>query len=265
MFRGFFDECNRNPEDIRFIMAGWTATVEEWERFSDAWEKCRLSEPSIEYFKTYEANGLSGEFYKFSSTDRDAKVLALSHVIAAHGLRGYIALVEHSLLANRPEKLRKFMGSRTYDWAFIAIVQSVLADFLDRRQTEKIDFIFDKCGELRACIESYEQQKAEEFSPSIRDIAGEVIPGDDKELAGLQAADLLAGEHSSYLRTNTKSPAYAEIDNAHIPILAFSASPPRREIEKLLEYAQAVYQRHDLVQAMAKFLKEQGVNLDDFK
>jgi hypothetical protein len=228
MFRGFFDECNRNSEDVRFIMAGWTATVEEWERFSDAWEKCLSTEPSIKYFKTYG----SDEFYKFSLADKDAKVLALSRVIAAHDLRGYVALVEHSLLANRPLKLRKSMGTRIYDWAFIDIIQNVLADLLNRGCTEKIDFVFDKCSELRACIESYESQRDTEFPQSMRDISGIVIPGDDKDLAGLQAADLLAGEHSLYLRTNTKSAAYAEIDNAHIPMLAFSARTPRREIER---------------------------------
>ena len=37
MFRGFFDESNKSPSDIQFVMAGWTATVEEWERFSVAW------------------------------------------------------------------------------------------------------------------------------------------------------------------------------------------------------------------------------------
>ena len=132
MFRGFFDECNRNPEDVRFIMAGWTATVEEWERFSDAWEKCRLREPSIGYFKTYEANGLSGEFYKFSTASKDAKVLALSKVIIAHNLRGFIATVDHNLLAKRPYQLKKLMGTRMYDWAFIAMVSTVLTDFLDR-------------------------------------------------------------------------------------------------------------------------------------
>ncbi|MGB8061619.1 MAG: hypothetical protein WCF26_06980 [Candidatus Sulfotelmatobacter sp.] len=111
MFRGFFDECNRNPEDVRFIMAGWTATVEEWERFTEAWQGCLSSKPSIKYFKTSESNSLSDQFYKFSTTDRDAKVLALSKIIASHDIRGYIALAEHNLLANRPAQLRQLIGT----------------------------------------------------------------------------------------------------------------------------------------------------------
>ncbi|MGB8065605.1 MAG: hypothetical protein WCF26_27215 [Candidatus Sulfotelmatobacter sp.] len=153
-----------------------------------------------------------------------------------------------------------------YDWAFMAMVCNVLLDFLDRDcRTEKIDFIFDKCSELRACIEGYELERDTKFPPSMRRICGEAIPGDDKCLAGLQAADLLAGEHSVYLRTNMKAAPYAEIENARIPVLAFSGQPPREAIELTMQYAQEVAQRHNLVQAMLKVCKENGVNLDDFK
>ncbi len=270
MFRGFFDECNRNPEDVRFIMAGWTANVEEWERFTEAWQTCLSTEPSIEYFKSSEANSLSDQFYKFSSSDRDAKVLALSKVIASHDVRGYIALAEHNLLANRPTELKKligtYMGTRIYDWAFIAIICKVVTDFLDRGfRSEKIDFIFDACSELRTCIASYERERDGNFSPSMCQICGEAIPGDDKCLAGLQAADLLAGEHSQYLRTNMKGAPYMEIENAKVPIFAFPAQPPKELIERFMQYAQDVAQRHNLVQATVKVLKENGINLNDFK
>jgi len=43
MLRGFFDESNRNPKDIHFLIAGWTGRVDEWEKFTRAWDDCLSS------------------------------------------------------------------------------------------------------------------------------------------------------------------------------------------------------------------------------
>lgn len=265
MFRGFFDESNRNPSDLQFVMSGWTARVEEWEKFSEDWQRCLSQKPSIKYFKSYEANSLSDEFYRFSVADAKAKQLALAKVISNHGVRGYIATAKHDILSGRPKKLRKSMGTRIYDWAFIAMVSTVLIDFLERgERSEKIDFIFDDCKELRACIESCELIMAK-FPPSMQKIAGKIIPGDDRELVGLQAADLLAGEHSAYLRTGTKDIPYSELINADVPIREFPAGPPQAMIKELIQYAQGVYEREELVSVLLKSLKAKGVTLADLK
>jgi len=265
MFKGFFDESNRNPLDGQFIMAGWTATVEEWERFTEDWQGCLDREPSIKYFKTYEADHQADEFLRINSADAKAKKLALSKVISKHRVRGYIATANHAILDGKPEKLSKFMGTRIYDWAFMAIVTCVLGDHLDRGEnSEKVDFVFDGCSELRACIESYEETRDNKFLPLMQTLAGEIIPGDDKKLAGLQSADILAGEHSAYLKTGIKGDCYAEFTNAAMPIIECPSNPPPRMAE-LLYYAQEVYQRRELVSDMLDFLKEKGVKLDDFK
>ncbi len=77
MFKGFFDECNRNPSEILFVMAGWVASVDEWERFSESWDTCLHQHPRIEYFKSDEANNPSGEFGKLTIADGNAKNLLL--------------------------------------------------------------------------------------------------------------------------------------------------------------------------------------------
>ena len=264
MFRGFFDESNRNPSEGQFILAGWTARVEDWERFTDDWQQSLNQEPSINYFKTYEANHQADEFYKFSETAATAKKLALAKVISKHKVRGYIATADHAILSGKPERLSKLMGTRIYDWAFIAIVTCVLGDYLNRgEQVEKVDFVFDGCSELRACIESYEETRNNKFPSPMQAIAGEAIPGDDKKLAGLQAADLLAGEHSAYLKTGVKGDCYVEFVSADLPIMEFPARPPQ-QIAELVQYAQGVYQRKELISDILKLLKDKGVNLGDF-
>jgi hypothetical protein len=154
------------------------------------------------------------------------------------------------------------MGTRIYDWAFIAMICGVLGDRVELGHTfEKVDFTFDGCAELRACIGSYEQ-KRERFPPSMRAIAGELIPGDDKELAGLQAADLLAGGISARLKG--EAPQYLRIIEEsrrmkEIP----SVRPP--QLELLFQYARQVYGRQELAHKMVKLLKERGISLDDLK
>jgi len=252
MFRGFFDESNRNPNDGIFILAGWTASVEEWKRFSEAWQACLLERPALEFFKSSRAR---------SNTKR----IGLADVISSHNLRGYVATVKHEILSNKPKNLsilKGMTGMRVYDWALMGIVERILVDYLDRgERSEKIDFVFDHCSELAACIESYRLQKPK-WPPSMQHIAGMIAPGDDQNIAGLQAADLFAGEHSAYLRTGQKSPVYMTL--SRIPIAEFPISPPP-VMESLLQYSQDVQQRAEFVHKILKSLKESGVRLDDFK
>ena len=263
MYRGFFDESNRNKADVKFLIAGWVSPVEEWELFSQSWQECLSEEPSIEYFKNSEANQLSGEFYRFNTESSEKKRLSLAKVISSHqSIRGYITTVNHEIINGRPNILKKKMGTRIYDWGFISIVTGVLVDLIQRGQaSEKIDFIFDRCPELRACIAAYELQR-EKFPVSMQRIAGEVIPGDDKELAGLQAADLLAGEYSDYLRTGIKGPAYLELNNA---ILEVPASPPEATLKELMQYARQVEERERFVADTMKAMKARGITIDDLR
>ncbi len=259
MFRGFFDESNKSPSDIQFVMAGWTATVEEWERFSVAWHNCLSQSPVLSHFHTR-----SGEFRKLSSTDQDKKKLSLATVISAHEVRGYIATVKHEILSDKAEQLRKLMGTRIYDWAFMAMVPAVVVDHLERGERSRIDFIFDSCSELRACIEGYERER-QKWTPSMQAAAGRVIPGDDEELIGLQAADLLAGEYSIFLNTGAREAPYTELIDAGIPIKDFEASPPIIQLAALHQYAHGVFERADLVREFVKLLKENGLTVNDLK
>jgi len=75
---------------------------------------------------------------------------------------------------------------------------------------EKIDFIFDSGGKsdkvLRDAITVYgairQSIKADPSNP-FNQLAGEVVPGDDKDVKPLQAADLLAGQIRRELINNS--------------------------------------------------------------
>jgi hypothetical protein len=205
---------------------------------------------------------LSGQFYRFNTISSEAKRLALARVISGQNVRGYITTVDHEILKGRPSSLKKRMGGRIYDWGLISMVTTVLQDLIQRGHTsEKIDFVFDGCKELRTCIAGYESQR-EKFPLSMRRIAGEIIPGDDIELAGLQAADLLAGEYSTYLKTGTKGASYEALAN---PIREFPAKSPEAKLKELIQYAKEVDEREKLVIDIMKSMKSKGLTLDDLR
>lgn len=126
------------------------------------------------------------------------------------------------------------------------LVAMVLDDHLKLKDIEdKIDFVFDGCSELRASIESYEQERKRWVLP-MQNIAGEIIPGDDRNFAGLQAADMLAGELSLYSKTKTTSDFYnlmlagrriiqSEVDIPKKLIEEFSTLKRLRDSRKIME------------------------------
>jgi hypothetical protein len=260
MFRGFFDESNKSASRTHFVMAGWLATVEEWERFSEAWDACLLQTP----LRGQPFHSRGEEFRKLHVSDRDRAKLSLAKVISKHDVRGYIATVKHEVFSNKPEELRKMMATRIYDWAFMAIIPSVLFDHLERGERSRIDFVFDGCSELRACIESYERRR-QEWTPSMQATAGTVIPGEDEKLTGLQAADLLSGEHSIFLNTGTRKEPYIELENSRLPIKVVEACPPLSLLDALHQYAHEVFARDELKREFVELLKENGLTVNELK
>jgi hypothetical protein len=263
MLRGFFDESNRNPKDVHFLIAGWTGRVDEWEKFTKAWDDCLSSSPSIRYFKSSEANRLGGEFTKFSRKQADQKRLSLARIISAHNLRGYFTSANHKIFSGQPKEMKKLMATRIYHWAFMSIVSTILVDRLQREEFEdRIDLIFDGCTELRACIESYENERTN-WTPRMQAIAGEVIPGNDKELAGLQAADMLAGELSLHVKTGHPSEHYKAMMTQHL-IVGHKFQAPQR-LKEVQAYAREVFHRRKVLNAILGNLKKAGIKINDYK
>lgn len=232
MFRAFFDESGTNPlENKALVMGGFLARVEEWERASDAWDACLHDKPSIEYFKHSEAQSLGGEFRQFNRTSADAKVLALTKTINRFpNLRGFGISVPHRLFAHRDAKATQGMvGTRVYDWGFLTATSGLL-QYLDDEHPgdEKIDFVFDECSQLNACIEHYNWMKTTEpFLTDIMRRAGQCSPGNDKEIAALQMGDLLAREFSNVGETKLRSEAFNLIAENNM-IVHIPCQPPRQ-------------------------------------
>jgi hypothetical protein len=189
-------------------MAGFVAHVDEWLQIEDAWDGCLHQHPRIEYFKWYECQNLSGQFWQFNEDQAKKKMLDLAAVIGEFDLHGYCAIVPH-VLGDLDKSTRKFVqqGVRVYDWGFVTAIKMILQWMEPQPNDEKVDFVFDEHSALEPNIENFNSNKRDPFLADHMRHAGTCTPGKDEEVAALQMADLLAGEFSSEGNTGARSEA----------------------------------------------------------
>lgn len=227
IFGAFFDESGLNPhEDEALIMAGFVGHEDEWKRASEAWDQCLLESPKIDYFSRKEAIGLNGQFDRWKRPEADEKMRSLARVIAKFRLQGFAVSVPHSWFVNRHKKADKgVMGTRAYDWGFLTAVHGVLQYMSGLHADYTVDFAFDCRSELPACINVYNELKCRGDLPNM-DHAGVCVPGDDKKLAALQMADMLAGESSSLVQSGAEpSEALMSIMDTRM-VIPLPCTPP---------------------------------------
>jgi len=85
-------------DETVFVLAGFAAPPDEWEKFSVAWRNTMAASPAISILKTNDAMKLQGEFSRWTSADHDAKLSALYAVIDDHVSFALSAVVPLALL-----------------------------------------------------------------------------------------------------------------------------------------------------------------------
>jgi hypothetical protein len=225
MLKAFFDESGTDPKGPAFVMGGFLARAEEWERAADAWDTSLRDSPGIQAFHHVEARSLSGEFEGWRREDADKKVLSLAQTIARFDLQGFVTAISHSWFMPRDKRAAKGMfGTRIYDHAFLRIVSGV-GHYVNAAipGDDKVDFTFERRRELKECILTYEELF--DSMPEYMQRAGSCIPGDDKTNVALQMADLLSWEFLQVVDRNAQSEAFKTINTAH-PVFNFPLTPP---------------------------------------
>ncbi len=233
MFNAFFDE---SQADSVFLVAGWVATAEEWTKFDAAWNAALASEPAIRCFHHYEAKMVEGEFGGWSNEEAQAKLAALVRVICDHDMYGVTtglntkswkdAFSSETLSPKRLKGILKI--THHYQSCFHSAVAAVLQRQLELgHSSEVVNFIFDQQdGLLKDNIKLYSQFK-NLFPEASKKIAGEIFIGDDKDTPALQAADLLAGQLTTMLKSGA-GPMYQELVKCH-QVIQTTAYPPNFE------------------------------------
>lgn len=221
--RAFFDEAD-NGED--FLMGGWIAPFQEWEKFSDAWARELTFSPGIQYFNHNEAMGLKDEFRGWTEAKRDEKMMALAGVIARYNLTGLVGGIKisqvESLFQNSALPKKTLRSVVKFTEPYHIVCQCVVAMTLGyqvviaKNFTDQVDFIFDEgVPYLDDIIGNYPKLKRV-LPAKAQAIAGTIISGNDKKIVALQASDFLSGQKLLQLRVKTQPEPLAVFDDGRI-------------------------------------------------
>lgn len=194
--QAFVDDSGGRGQGRYLVSCGVVAESDTWARFSDEW-KARLSEsPSIKYFKMREAAGFSGQFYRFSERDRDAKLVRLAQTV-----NDYVSFVVFSAFDLEAHEQTWFKQIRKplnepYFWTFHNTIHAVAFELWDLGWRERFEIIFDE--------QDIFGPRTRAFYPAIRagmtvrePEASALLPVDpvfrsDLDFMPIQACDLLA-------------------------------------------------------------------------
>jgi hypothetical protein len=176
-----------------FVLAGFIASAEEWEKLKVEWQATLDKPPRLAYVKMQEAHALVGEFKGWNETARDKRLAEFVATIKRHVLAGVSLVVRHddfrSVFRHRIAKPL----DNPYWLVYYLLITHVFEWELKNGLTEKIDFIFDEqlhqSEQVKASYEIFYQQAPE----NIRGRFGKPPEHrDDKKTLPLQAADILA-------------------------------------------------------------------------
>jgi hypothetical protein len=217
-----------------FLIGGWVANDNEWDRFSTEWTIVLQTPPAIRYFSHHESKAAGGQFEGWTPQQIEAKAIALTEVICHRDVYGIISglnLQTHASAFKNSVLPKKQLQSalrlvHPYQWCFFSVIAAVLQAQLDRGGfQDTVDFVFDQQkGLFKKCAEFYREFKSH-MPAEKRAIAGTVGEASDREVPALQAADLLVGQVTTNLRVGKPELPWRRMAIA-LKIMSVKAYPP---------------------------------------
>lgn len=205
VFGAFVDDSGSHAQSPIMVLVGLVAKHEDWRRFTDEWYDALTSGKLLKphkgsiYFKSTEAERCSHCFDGFSRAEADEKVNLLADITLKHISYGMVVAIRWDHFRDKVQgEIVKPKGrlikaaQHPYDLCFHALTASILNEQIQRESHEEIDFAFDQqSSALLRCINWYNEYR-KKVPKHLREIMGQIIPGNDKTLLPLQAADLIA-------------------------------------------------------------------------
>lgn len=194
--QAFVDDSGGKGQSRYFVSCGLVAHSDQWAAFSDEWRTELDAGRSVQYFKMREAAGFSGEFFGFSETQRNDKLLALARIINRYV--GFVVFSSIDLDAHA-KTWAVSVGkplNEPYFWTFHNTINAACFELWDIGWREPFEIIFDE--------QVIFGPRAKMWYPLMRDTikirepeAWAIMPVDpmfksDLEFLPIQACDLIA-------------------------------------------------------------------------
>lgn len=229
----YLDDSGSDGQNNYFVLAGYIATPDVWEEFSEKWRSTLDVEPKIGCFKMTEAMGMRNRFSPSKGWTREKineRVEALTEIISETDViqvSSYINWSDYRSVIKRIPKAEAsddLVHRSPYSLALHRLITDFFLFNVHHSQDIRCDWIFDyqSASEMRFAKKAWLTSKAIidlEMPQFAKNFAAPPVYKDDKDEPPLQAADLLAWSTRRVLERDTlkgKVPDKA-LDNLLIP------------------------------------------------
>ncbi|HEY3742926.1 MAG TPA: hypothetical protein VGL53_23930 [Bryobacteraceae bacterium] len=207
MMRGFYDGSGPGHPNGRYVIAGFVAPAEQWDRIAEDWDIILKLPPAIPKFKlSLSRNPAWRDQHGITVEQLDSKIQALKEIVAPPATHFSVvasinegafkdSITRHGL---QGDKLAKFIhGSSYLRSPYGVLFSQAVALTLMRADGDgyngKIDLIFDRENKLFDDASKMIRFMREYRTNELLDMIGGISQADEDEVLPLQAADLVAG------------------------------------------------------------------------
>jgi hypothetical protein len=231
MLQAFIDDSGNDGKSPVFILAGYIASAENWERFSNEWEKTLKPEDGmnlgvLKMADVYRNRVRGSRYYGWADDQRDQRLKSLIKVINSHALHGIVSIVPYKTYdAFIKGKFNPPSLDRACFLSFFGIMTRLLAVAQQLKLDDRIDFIFDsQDSENKPLLMAEYDRFISLAPPEIRALSGGYPEFKrDEDSLPLQAADMLAWHVRRYYfdlyngKDPTKEPSNIYLANLFKP------------------------------------------------
>jgi hypothetical protein len=260
----YVDDSGSGGDSPYYVLGGYLSTVSEWELFTQEWDAALRTKPSIEYFKSAEAEALDGQFQLVLREIKDYKINKLLEIIQKHVLQCVTSTMRQSDYNEIVKSRITPEWDNPYYFCFMGMVGTCALFDKHFGYGEPIDFVFD----TQEGLENHARRLYGDFQrlPMFRDHVGNIDFRDDKQFLPLQAADLVSWQARRHW-CHTKEPSRPHFITAKTlqrpPIRARLKKQHIRMFMDILD-GRATQIGGDLL-ILADGLSLDGLTLDDLK
>jgi hypothetical protein len=143
MITVYCDDSGTNYRTPFCVLAGYVATADDWQAFSEEWNAELNRPPRLSCLKMSQAYALKDQFSGWTESERDEKLIRLAQVIQRWVSAGFGSFVSN-------QAFRSFVKNyvpRTVNHPYWLCLNAVIGGaMLSIAENQQIDFVFDRQG-----------------------------------------------------------------------------------------------------------------------